>query len=406
MIAVDYELGKKIVETNTCECGAGLTLAWGGFWGIKSYVLKCIKDPSHNRIARPAELGPYDIPGWNLFNLKGRRREMEERLGKEKATKLMKYEGVVSLTRAEAMEVLKTIWPKAPEVEVLKAAMICHQYGLNPLMKHVFLIPFKRRERGVVVGEDWVTVLGINSNRLNSQRRHHYSYLDLTPRRMNDQEQEKILGEVDDSKIWAITKLKDMKTGAEVMGIGSWPKDETPYGADKGNTKLNMACVRSERQALDRQYPGEMPQGVEVIDEQYTEIIEGEGKTLPSMTGGEEKTGEVAVKKLGEGKVGATDLSSPKAENEAGKTKKNSDAPPAEPTEGKGFSIDPTWLKESLTALKWDDETCKTFLASQYNVSPQGSLEEVIKRLTREQAEVFTKEITNKLSQIQMGLFQ
>ena len=33
MIPVDYELGKEIVETCTCECGAGLTLPWGGRWG-------------------------------------------------------------------------------------------------------------------------------------------------------------------------------------------------------------------------------------------------------------------------------------------------------------------------------------------------------------------------------------
>ncbi len=29
------------------------------------------------------------------------------------------------------------VWPKAPEVEVIKAAMLCQQYGLNPLRKHI-----------------------------------------------------------------------------------------------------------------------------------------------------------------------------------------------------------------------------------------------------------------------------
>ncbi|GAJ14038.1 unnamed protein product, partial [marine sediment metagenome] len=208
---------------------------------------------------------------------------MEEELGAEKTTTLMKYAGVVTLTQHQAMEVLKTIWPTAPEVEVIKAAMICHQYGLNPLMKHVFLIPFKRRREGKVVGEDWAAVLGIGSNRLIAQRHHNYSYLDLTPRIMTEEEQQKILGTIDESKVWAITKIKDMATGAEAPGYGSWPKDESPYGADKGNTKLNMACIRSERQALDRQYPGEMP-GVEVIDERYE-------AALISPTQGGEKVG-------------------------------------------------------------------------------------------------------------------
>ncbi|GAH62855.1 unnamed protein product, partial [marine sediment metagenome] len=55
--------------------------------------------------------------------------------------------------------------------------------------------------------------------------------------------------------------------------------------------------------------------------------------------------------------------------------------------------------------LNWSDETCKTFLVSQYKVSPQGTLEDIIKRLTRDQAEEFVKEIQERV-QKQMELFQ
>ena len=376
MITVSYEEGMWIEQNCECACGGQLTCCWGGAFGIEdNYILKCTRDINHNRIARRASLGPYDIPGFNLFNLKGRRKKMVEELGKERAGKLIKYEGVVSLTRVQAMEILKTIWPKAPGIEVLKAAMICHQYGLNPLMKHLFLIPFKRKEKGVVVGEDYVAVLGINSNRLIAQRRHNYSYLDLSPRRMTDQEQEKVLGEVDDSRIWAITLIKDMDTGAEAMGVGSWPKDEIPYGVDKGNTKLNMAGIRSERQALDRQYPGEMPQGIEVIDEDYVPI---EGKPFIRVPKGEEKTAGFAGKDmtLGEGKVGAAVLTT---------------------AVGEGFNIDLTWLQESQKALKWTDETMLSFLAGPpYKVSGK-SITEALGKLTREQAEGFVNEIDSRL---------
>ena len=304
MIPVEYELGKKIVDTCTCECGAPLTLAWGGAYGINGYVLKCTKDLTHDKIARPAELGPYDIPGFNLFNLKGRQKEMVEKLGTEKATKLMKYEGVVSLTRAGAMEVLQTIWPEAPEVEVLKAAMVCHQYGLNPLMKHIFLIPFKRRQKGMVVGEEWVTVLGIKAKRLIAHRCGDYSYLDNTPRVMNEEEQKLIFGEVDPTNLCAITKLRDSK-GNEAQGYGSWPKDEAPYGVEKGNTKANMAFIRSESNALDRLFAGEMPPVVEVAAEEY---IEGEYSiTEPEV--GEKIGGQVEEKKAAEEKTGAAIVS-------------------------------------------------------------------------------------------------
>ncbi len=72
---------------------------------------------------------------------------------------------------------------------------------------------------------------------------------------------------------------------------------------------------------------------------------------------------------------------------------------------GEGFNISMDWLKESQKTLKWSDETLKTFLVSQYKVSPQGSLGEVISRLTWEQAEKFVKEINKRLEKQQPGLF-
>lgn len=297
-------------------------------------------------------------------NIPTRREEMVEELGEEKATKLERYEGVVSLTRAQAMEILKTIWPKAPEIEVMKAGIICHQYGLNPLMKHLFLIPFKRREEGRVVGEDWVTVLGISSNRLIARRRHNYTYLDLTPRRMAKEEEEKINGEVDNTRVWAITKLKDLDTGAEAMGIGSWPKDEEPYGVDKGNTKLNMACVRSEREALDRLYPAEMPQGVEVMEEKFI------GADYSLISPGVDETGlHIAAKKQEQPTKGAVTTGEPvletKGEQKSGEARERAAAPPVNPNIFKTWGelaqgaailgVNPSEVFKRARVKKWEE---------------------------------------------------
>lgn len=325
---------------------------------------------------------------------------MVEELGQAKATKLVKYEGVVSLTREQAKEIVKTIWPKAPEIEVLKAAIICHQYGLNPLMKHLFLIPFKRKEQGKVVGEDWVAVLGIKTNRLIAQRRHSYSYLDLTPRRMTEQEQEKVLGEVDDSRIWAITMIKDMDTSAEVMGVGSWPKDEVPYGVEKGNTKLNMACIRSERQALDRQYPGEMPQGVEVIDEEYLPI---EGKSFIRLPEGDEKGDEqVVTQPGGVGGTEQTTVLSPKGK----KGKTTASVPAVEPAiEGEGFHIELAWLEQTLKAIHWDEDTARSWATGNLKVDAKGKITDWLPLVNREQAERFVHELEERSAKAQPGLF-
>lgn len=80
--------------------------------------------------------------------------------------------------------------------------------------------------------------------------------------------------------------------------------------------------------------------------------------------------------------------------------------PAASAAKGEGFRIDLTWLDESKNALKWSDETMKTFLVSQYRVSPQGTLKDIIKRLTRDQAEEFVREIQERVAQKQMELFQ
>lgn len=292
---------------------------------------------------------------------------MVEKHGKKKATALERYVGVTSLSQIEAKDLLKTLWPKAPPVEVLKAAIICHQYGLNPLMKQLFLIPFKKKGGG----EDWAAILGISANRAIARRRHNYAYLDLSPRMMTEEEQVRINGSVDSSRVWAITILRDVDTGAEATGVSFWPKGERPHGEDKGNTQLHMAGIRSERNALAKLYPVEMPQGIEVMDERY---IEGEFKELPSKTEVAETTVPEAEEKKEE-----TGKEETKGRGEAGagvsatedKSKKIAGAPPAKP------SRDPNSLKTINDLLKACNEDFKMQPKEVYaelNVSSQSEI--------------------------------
>jgi len=146
----------------------------------------------------------------------------------------------------------------------------------------------------------------------------------------------------------------------------------------------------SEEEPPDDLFPDELIGGpqemaVTAADEQVSDTDKGVAWEDLVSERGEEPSPEVGARdaettpaemKLGEGKIGET------------------------------FAIDPTWLKESQKELKWTDDTCKTFLVSQYKVSPGGTLEDVIKRLTREQAEEFVEEIQKRLSDKQLGLFQ
>jgi len=214
------------------------------------------------------------------FNQKEMEDSMTQTHGKETAVALRPLSSVARLTQDQAMTILDAIWPDAPKMEKIKAAMLCRDYKLNPLKKHVALIKFKNNQRG---DYDWVTVCSIDVDRLAASRRGRYAYIDNTPRIMTQREQETIFGAVDTAKIWAICKLKDTK-GGETAGYGFWPKDKEPYGTDKGNTALNMAFIRAERQALRKLYPSEMPsdiEGIEVMEPEHIpddakDVIEGE----------------------------------------------------------------------------------------------------------------------------------
>jgi len=271
---------ERVVDTgqNCLECGANLTIAWGGHYGHQCFILRCANDIHHQGIKRDFELTPANMPVFLLYDAKkGRRLKMEKEHGKEKINALAKYQNVAVINRETATEIVETLWKGAPTQEKMKAIMLCSTYNLNPLMNHLFMLPFKDKDGG----KNWVTVLGIEATRLMAHRKHNFTYLDMTPRSATPEELKQILGKyVDDSAVYQITKIKDLDTGAEAYGLGSWKG--TVYGTDKGNTASNMAAIRSERQALKRLYPAEIPANVEVIDESF---IEGDYRMVDEETG-------------------------------------------------------------------------------------------------------------------------
>lgn len=292
-----------------------------------------------------------------------------------------------------------TIWDKAPEIEVYKATALCADFGLHPLMRHIYLIKYNRYEgqgnQREKVGEDWTIQLGIGATRLIAHRQHRFGYKDDTPRRITKEEGEKILG--DDYKpntgVYAITRLIDMDTKAEVTGVGFFGNSEPdPKGMTKGNTRLNMACIRSERKAIDRQYPAEMPTGYEVYDERYADTPSGKVDTT---------SGEVLPDGVVEGEIVKTTTSSTEfppvvVEEELEpiwpeETESSQEKPPPE-----DVGIDMPWLRESLKTLKRSEKAIATWAAEKYRVQG-GLLKDVIALLTLEQKQSLTKEIEDRL---------
>jgi hypothetical protein len=256
-------------KNNVCaECGGWLNV----FYDLDAgrFFLACNDwhRTHHEGVMRePTE---YEKGGLAALNIPRRREIMQERYGEENTRKLAKYTGAAIVTREMATEIVETLWRGAPPVQKTKAILLCATYGLNPLMNHLFMLPFKNKKTGKV---DWVVVMGIEATRLLARRCHNYSYLDLTPRRATREELEKILGDhVNAKRLYFITKIRDIDTQAEAYGLGWW--EGSAYGEDKGNSPSNMASIRSERQCLKRLYPAEIPSGVEAVDERFAEATE------------------------------------------------------------------------------------------------------------------------------------
>ncbi len=360
------------------------------------------------------------------------RREMEltQQVGPEASTAVSHIPKQGQLTKAQAMHILKLVYPNCPEEEIVRCAILCRDFGLHPLMKEVYLIPFKGKDGN----ETYVTVLGINATRKLMALRGSYSYFDDTPRLMTPEEQKRVFGEVDSVNIVAITKLRT-KDGLEAPGYGRWPKDKSPQGMDKGNTKANMAFIRSERNAFGRLSPDALPPNIEVIDEAYVDVPEigkvekSTGEIIESTATVVEEpldTGEEThwceehncAFELKKGKWG--DFYSHKTDGGWCKEKKAkaeettpSDSEP-EPTpeatesksetiDDKGNGIDMVWLKDSLKTLEdkepeaWSESTLLLFMMLTYKVEAPTVLEAAAK-LDKGEATHFVNKVQETLA--------
>ena len=212
--------------------------------------------------------------------------------------------------------------------------------------------------------------------------------------------------------LWKATgRTKDMEPGQTSSAYGYFTQKEHKKAQDwhtpAADQPGNQARVRAIKRWVRENFPECRQKMMDLTAEWFKraegvkaaqEYIDAEYSFISLPEGGEKIAGAAGNKQGGEERPATTILSPTKQEA------KPSGAAAAEP-EVEPFHIDPTWLNETLKEIKWTEDTAKTFLASEYKVSPTGTLEDVIKRLTREQAEEFVNEIQDRVAQKQMQLF-
>ncbi|KKL63230.1 hypothetical protein LCGC14_2177170 [marine sediment metagenome] len=262
---------------------------------------------------------------------RGDRERMTETIGQEKATALMAQgiplNGVI--TKVQLMEVFHTVWPGADDLAVFKGVAICEAFGLHPLMKHLFLIPFNTKVSKRGEPDRWEDVyepvLGIAATRLIAGKHGEWSFDDMSPRVMTEEEQLKVWGKTYPDDICAITILLN-KWGGKTYGYGRWPKEvrgrdgkvrvNEPKGTDKGNSMENMAMIRSERNALGKLAPEpDVLNGVRTMDERYMSIERADGQVEAAFTAEGERVDPATGEILGD-PADITDVEIPGAEPE------------------------------------------------------------------------------------------
>ena len=306
---------------------------------------------------------------------------VEEGVTTAKETNALVAQGIPMtgiITKDQATAILQTVWKDAPPLEVYKAAMLCQDFGLHPLMKHVYLIPYNKGKPNAT----WATVLGIGATRLIMSRLGSFGYTDDTPRIMSEEEQVRIFGKVDNQNIVAITKLRT-KDGLTANGYGKYPKTGgSMIGEDKGNSRENQAFIRSERNAFGRLFPdANMPKAeIEVVDEQYLPTPSG---LVETATGVKEEGEQEPI----EAKFREFYPESKEPEPEA---TEQSEKPVADPT-------DVELLISAANKLHWD---ILSYMRETYNLGGTGTIHHAWSLLNDEQKAKVKEEVEARLLEI------
>lgn len=166
--AVDVEAGRKLIEKFRCgECNSRLSIAWGGHFGVSSYILRCGRDANHRTIQRI----PWERPGYD-----GEQRRWVPMSTEQETRTFPAIRGVVAtltqaLARVDEAE-QAGLWPgRLGPAQKRLLAQATLAYGLDPLMQ----------ELTVFQGKPLVTIRG--RRRKDAAAGHHPSirFRFLTP---------------------------------------------------------------------------------------------------------------------------------------------------------------------------------------------------------------------------------
>jgi hypothetical protein len=195
---------------------------------------------------------------------------------------------------------------------------------------------------------------------------------------MTPEEQKMYFGSISDAHISAITIIVD-GNGNRYPGYGRYSLSENPKGMDKGNTRENMAMIRSESAALERYAPGAMPDNIDVIDAEY--------EVLPDIGMVSRSTGEIIESQpAGESKPAMIE-SKPEKKEPAPMQSFHTDV------------VDRVWIKESLKSLNWRNVIPDYLSKSCWLIDKAETVTQYLDAMTEKEQREFASEIERRLKE-------
>ena len=128
---------EQLARTHRCaECGSRLSVAWGGYFGLNQYVLRCGKDVGHTQIEPNIKrrMGYHTEKGWID-------------MATETGTGLVRYETPLGQVELSTGLIRSYINPKATEEEAYFFLQKCRHQQLNPFAGEVYLVIYPPTER-------------------------------------------------------------------------------------------------------------------------------------------------------------------------------------------------------------------------------------------------------------------
>jgi hypothetical protein len=260
---MDYYTMIKRQQTHVCAvCGGGLSVAWGGMWGINQHVLRCTRDISHENIR---EIKESPLSKAMRDTLKGRK-TMD-------TTALQKMDEKTMLARVEEAR-----WPSKLTVQEKQLiATISIGYGLDPLLDEIT----------VYQGKPYPT---INARYRKAQESMLFDGIDSRPATKSERE-ERGAGEGD-----YLYRCEVWKKGSAHPFVGWGRVKVSEYRGKDSHLPIvkdpdRMAEKRAESMALRKAFA--MPVPFTTFEEATQQMADGEYYEVEDVGKVAKKTGEI-----------------------------------------------------------------------------------------------------------------